>query len=426
MKSLAAPVLLAAALLATFAGSAAAQTWTPVTDVGHTGAINNIFFVNANVGYVTTNPAAEYKTTDGGQSWTKLPTVSQQFSDFFFITPDTGWGSSAGAGGIRKTTNGGATWTTQLAGSVFNDSALAAIQFLNPSVGYAAGGIRVMKTTNGGTTWTTHNPDVLTNPSATSEKIRTRAMHFVNEQVGFVVGEGGIRRTTDGGATWKHVYTGTISDIHFPTTQIGYAAGQQATIIKSVDGGETWVRQSDSIPDINPLTGFLALQCLNVSVCYAAGFETSFNWRLYRTTNGSTWTEILKSTSGGMQTVDLHFPDSTGGYLISYNGKVYKSGPVPAPTALTAVVPTSGENGLRLSRSATGWNLGYSLATDRVVTVSLRDLQGRSVWSSSFHGTTGRNVLTIPSSAVSTGVQILEFRAGGATRALLLPANRLR
>src|SRR4030095_4631658 len=76
-----------------------------------------------------------------------------------------------------------------------------------------------------------------------------RAPYFIDENTGVVVGEpiapdeAPILKTTDGGVTWVPKVSGTLNalrGVHFIDDNTGYAVGFLGTILKTEDGGETW------------------------------------------------------------------------------------------------------------------------------------------------------------------------------------------
>ncbi|MBS9523434.1 photosystem II stability/assembly factor-like protein [Litoribacter alkaliphilus] len=75
-----------------------------------------------------------------------------------------------------------------------------------------------------------------------------------------------IYRTTDGGDNWQKVYQGREEDflngMAFKDDKIGYAYGDPIngkwTIIKTIDGGETWIRSENPPKAVDGEAGFAA------------------------------------------------------------------------------------------------------------------------------------------------------------------------
>jgi len=100
-----------------------------------------IFFPSANTGYVSlqsfrgSGPQYFLKTSDGGQTWQDLSFMSSgnfNAQGIGFINDTTGW---IGGGSYNyKTTNGGLSWTTETWGATVNR-----FRFFSDTIGYAAG-----------------------------------------------------------------------------------------------------------------------------------------------------------------------------------------------------------------------------------------------------------------------------------------------
>ena len=93
---------------------------------------------------------------------------------------------------IKKTTDGGSTWTTETVGTT---GAIYAMKFITPSLGFHVGGAGgttpsfVRRTIDGGSTWTTQTPGTFNVPYG---------LDFSDANNGWLVGDGGmVLRTTD-------------------------------------------------------------------------------------------------------------------------------------------------------------------------------------------------------------------------------------
>jgi len=145
-------------------------------------------------------------------------------------------------------------------GSPLTDTplSLAAIQRLNPRVGYIAGregtGVVLAKTSDAGATW--HR---ITVPARSLTTLR-----FIDEQVGWVAGlscgaadcRGVVLRTEDGGQTWQETISVPSTPGSYPIPQVQAVDGQIAWVLPptpycatypcvtdlrhTIDGGRTW------------------------------------------------------------------------------------------------------------------------------------------------------------------------------------------
>ena len=172
-----------------------------------------------------------------------------------FVNAHDGWAVGTGsdtssAGTIVATTDGGATWRPQSAGT---DWALSGVTFVDARHGWLPEGESIYATTDGGVTWTKHDAGM-----------PVTAVSFVDDLHGYAVGPGGAMATTvDGGATWQVCGTTTpaaglptppfghvgvsplIVGLAFPDATHGWAVAGH-TILATTDGGDTWTGRTVS------------------------------------------------------------------------------------------------------------------------------------------------------------------------------------
>ncbi len=156
------------------------------------------------------------KSTDGGQTWVSLG--AQQFGNKcvsdILIDPEnpnlivacTGWGPYQGvAGDIWRSTDGGQTWTrVNPVSAIWSDMAISA---RNPSTGvryyYAVGHGnpgRLLRSTNRGQTWTVLTPPF---PSGNKSSLRVATSPTVPERVYLLSGDDSqVWVSNDAGNTW--------------------------------------------------------------------------------------------------------------------------------------------------------------------------------------------------------------------------------
>jgi photosystem II stability/assembly factor-like uncharacterized protein len=162
---------------------------------------------------------------------------------------------------------------------------------------------------------------------ATGVEDDLHAVAFATDQIGVAVGENRtILRTTDGGQTWKQVLRfdkerGELGGVLFTDAKTGWARIRPAPgVYRTADGGATWayVKTFNEGSVFGP-TG---------ATHHAAAGDTYF-WqnsggafggnKLYRTTDaGRTWAPLWESdkTLGGGG-VSISFPDGTNGWMAS-------------------------------------------------------------------------------------------------------------
>jgi photosystem II stability/assembly factor-like uncharacterized protein len=174
-------------------------------------------------------------------------------------------------GGVRKSTDNGATWSTVSSG--LNGTAVfsLAMDALGPDTIYAGvlgiattapGG--VFKSTNGGLTWTLLAQTATTIPLSLTADPHVRGVVFVG-------GLGGIiNRTIDGGANWTRIFSGTspiTSIVIDPLNSNIVYASTLGGLLKSTDAGLSWILVSSLTP--KTLWGF-AMDPANDHLLYAA------------------------------------------------------------------------------------------------------------------------------------------------------------
>jgi photosystem II stability/assembly factor-like uncharacterized protein len=279
------------------AGASAAQV-----SVGHSGwswglprpqgqSLSSVAFDGA-TGYAVGDFGTVLKSTDGGQTWSGLPSgTTSNLSIVQELDPNT---LIVGGGcALRESTNGGATFTPMPINpsDTVCGSDLAAISFSSATTGYVllqSG--QVLYTTNGGATVAAKTSVPL--PSGTA---RATGLTFVSTSTGFATtSAGAIEETSDGGNSWTQVNTtfNSLNGIRFITSQTAFAYGPGNTLLQSTDGGATWqqVPLKLSSPTFENLTG---IACTSATKCLI-----------------STGTSSLILTSDGGQTGSLVTPSN--------------------------------------------------------------------------------------------------------------------
>src|ERR1035437_9295042 len=73
---------------------------------------------------------------------------------------------------------------------------------------------------------------------------------FIDANTGIIAGDNGsILKTSDGGQTWISRQSGTSStlrNINFVDANTGFAVGANGAILKTTDGGDTWIYTQES------------------------------------------------------------------------------------------------------------------------------------------------------------------------------------
>jgi len=234
--------------------SDAGATWVTVTSLGFPADEDffKLYFPNENLGYVLGYHGV-YRTDNGGLDWKNywLPIVPYRGAwDMSFVDENTGFllGSRYTDPDpviIYRTVNGAVTWSPVEGSKASALRTILAIHFVNGSTGWAGGGV-ITKTTDGGASWQTQ-----------LDPATVREFFFLSEVSGFAVGGKSIMRTTDGGAVWENVSPpddriNDLRGIYFVDDENGWVVGRgkeeqiggrfyrHSLILRTSDGGATW------------------------------------------------------------------------------------------------------------------------------------------------------------------------------------------
>ncbi len=199
------------------------------------------------------------------------------------------------AGGVWKSTNGGANWTyvditiipvigiSDIAISPLDDKiiyvATGDVDGSQPNdfTGFPAFSYGVIKSTDGGLTWalTGLQFDPTQNTLVSRLRIDPR-----NSNIVLAATYSGIMRTTDGGVTWKKNAVGLFRDLIGNPTNLDvvyaatYAEQGGAKIYRSIDGGQVW-EERFALPGANRIR--LAVTKANPNVVGAVASVPFYN-----------------------------------------------------------------------------------------------------------------------------------------------------
>ena len=135
----------------------------------------------------------------------------------------------------------------------------------------------------------------------------------------------------------------------------GWAAGEDGTILKTTDAGDTWISQSISTPD--NIRSILFTDSLN-------GWIALYDWTPFRhgsvyhsTDGGNTWFSQL--TTFDYALLSLFFTDNLNGWVVGTNGIAFKTSN-GGNTWQPMSIETYGGwlYSVRFTNSSTGWTVG--------------------------------------------------------------------
>ncbi len=255
--------------------------WSPAN--GPYGGFVSAIGVNPNaVGgpaiFVGTLGGGIFRSTNNGASWTSVSNGLTFFGSYAATNAFAVRGTSTFAGttsGVYITTDNGATWIERNVG--LTNTAVNAL-FINGTDIYAGTLGGAFRTTNDGISWSPVNTG-LTNTTVSSFAAIGGNM-FAGTQ------GGGVFRSTNNGANWLPANTG-LTDLNvrgLTSSGLALIAGTFGGIFRTLDGGGDWDNVDDALA-----TSFL----VNAPNIYASGIDLSVS-----TDNGATWNSSSTGING--------------------------------------------------------------------------------------------------------------------------------
>jgi photosystem II stability/assembly factor-like uncharacterized protein len=313
--------------------------------------IKDISFASPTVGYIAGELGRVWKTTDGGNTWTRIMNLGYPY---YWYGVDalsendvviSGFDNSNTRGILRWSHDGGQTWGSDVV--LTTRGWLGRVRFADEQHGLAINLLAQDRldahyTTTGGQTgadWTAttiapwtgwfgnqfsllpnlrarvsgiHYCDSLDGGAVWScvpfgiDEVYDGATFFHDDLFGWVGGgsisptvEGWVHRTTDGGATWSGRTLQApwpIREIRFVTSNLGWAAGGNiysggGGLYFSSDGGQTWTLDLDSGAEMDACDHSNPGPGHRSLQVWCAGYDSSFAGKVY--------TLKLAASSGG-------------------------------------------------------------------------------------------------------------------------------
>lgn len=227
----------------------------------------------------------------------------------FFRDANHGWLCGSG-GTIKKSSDGGANWTTVNSGS---NAYLMDMQWLDENNAWIVGNQNtVLKTVNGGNSW--QNINAGTVPSE-----QFCGVHFEDTNTGYIVSiYGAVFKTTDAGLSWQQIRNEgewTFDAIWSLGSKI-IIMGQGLMI--SDDGGATW------ITGLNTDHEYKDYWFRAPSTLWVVGSSGSYGV-LYRTDDlGENWTSINTRADNQINSI-CQAPGTQAMWLTGNYGVIYNS-----------------------------------------------------------------------------------------------------
>ncbi|MDP2722061.1 MAG: YCF48-related protein [Bacteroidales bacterium] len=293
-------------------------------DIIYSGSLMDVFFLNHDIGWIVGSNKTIFKTTDGGENWTKimfslgsneLSLLSVNFlSELYGCAVGTNY--NPGDGLIMVTHDGGLTWTETII-SPPESAGFQRVLIQDSLVGWATGWspaygiVSLYKTIDGGSTW---------NVSGQHGGYITD-IHFFNENNGIFVNGDIINLTFDGGETWDSIVQtgaiGSLTKLSCRGEQDIVATGNWGSIAKSFDSGSTWENVSSGMKASIYNIGFF-----NSMDGLALGLIGNTRYFVRTSDGGYTWVNDTIIPNGEFYMMRIA---GSSGYLLNTNSQMMKT-----------------------------------------------------------------------------------------------------
>ena len=309
-------------LFGVFIGLALLFSFLPVSDADWTvlreddifrgdgidGMLQDVYFMDNQNGLVVGDGGLMLATSDGGKTWEKM--------EIDMRPPGTGQrpGGPPGTGGGGPPPGFGRGGPAPL----YN------IYFVDENVGFIIGGRgTILKTEDGGKTWARKmamsSAGVGRGGNPRGMRANLMGIQMISETTGFIAGtENTILKTTDGGETWvgssERARVGetrnNLEGIWFVSPTTGWVIGSFGTLLHTADGGENWEKRDPGFD--NNLFG---IHFLDENTGWISGQEGLI---LHTTDGGATWNQQKTESYDNLH--DITFVDAMVGWAVGgYN-----------------------------------------------------------------------------------------------------------
>ena len=298
--------------------------WTIINtgiSMGWESTFKDFCFTNGRNGILVGNSGVILKSSNIGEIWDfKLNGTMNDLRGLAFTNASNGFAVGA-AGTILRTTNSGTMWTSQSSGTSLQ---LNDICFTDENNGWIVGTAAddwgdndssiILHTTDNGATWAIQASWV--------GSMHLYDLYFVDANIGWIVGtelygvgdyHGAILKTIDGGVNWNKSTNGNSSlwSIFFVNENTGWAVGHDGTILKTTNGGTSWINQIAPYHEINRSVYFV-----DENVGWVLANDALF----HSTNGGNTWNvQIPYSSTNAFSSIK--FIDSNNGWILSNDFK---------------------------------------------------------------------------------------------------------
>ena len=280
------------------------------------------------------NGAGISKSTDGGSTWQNtltcdaLAVAVDPFDSTHVLASVAAGMDNCPSTPLQVSTNGGSTWSNGATSTgiqgyihtiVFDPKTRGTIYLTSEGGG-------ISKSTDGGATWTTITSGL------SSKEVFCMAIDPTNAQTLLAGTAGGLYRSSDGGQSWSEVDPAQVTSLAFDGTYSGVVYASGNVLLKSIDHGRSWTDITPSLsgnPNLNvvvdpgvPDSLFLVVSLDTVGWSVDGGQTWDWFKNILPQTN-LTVTGDFASTIGGVSLSGssettpevLYFPSMTSGVI---------------------------------------------------------------------------------------------------------------
>ncbi|MFA7418470.1 MAG: YCF48-related protein [Melioribacteraceae bacterium] len=272
--------------------------------------LRSIFFINKNVGWTSgyVYPNGIYKTDDGGSTWKLLPNKANVQRMYFKDELNgIGFGNY-----VTKTTDGGVVWDTLL----FNNSYIRSYSIVENNIWIVEGSTKIYKSIDDGKSW---EIIIAKDLNTLSGGKQLQSIFFIDKLRGWAITlQGGIIKSVDGGNTWvllKDIKHFGLQAVHFADENNGWICGDLGYILHTTNGGDTWNQQKTESTAI-----LYSFRFINKHLGWTVG---TFGTILKTTNGGEDWIQQKSNTLNNLLTV--YFLDENTGWVVGANGTILKT-----------------------------------------------------------------------------------------------------
>jgi len=271
-----------------------------------------------------------FKTTNAGNTWTSIATpFASQITDIFFLDENYGFVTTEYEG-VFKTTDGGKVWTKVLASFIFPGNHTLVfnsdymIRFFNKMEGFVqikdnVGNSMLIQTQDGGLSWT-----FFSNNSDNSKPIiiPDRARILQDNKTGFLINrQGKIYKTTDRGANWNLIreMNEFSIDASFLNEDMGYYLTTQ-DILRTSDGGKNWEEIQTHFPNTPIIDPYSQIFGFDTGEIITTNLSDG---KIYLSKDGGENFDLILD-KGKNQLNDVCFPTHNTGFALGNHGQIYR------------------------------------------------------------------------------------------------------